>query len=99
VPVNAYNGVASVSVPLYTIDAGSGQIPISLQYNTGGIRVSEEASSVGLGWNLIAGGSITRVMRGESDELSEWNSDISPNSEISPLNIKHLQLFVGAFLF
>ncbi len=77
VPVNAYNGVASVSVPLYTIDAGGGQIPISLQYNTGGIRVSEEASTVGLGWNLIAGGSITRVMRGEPDEMSAWSTSLN----------------------
>src|SRR6201996_5927907 len=58
VPVSPYTGTADVSVPIYTIKARGLDIPISLQYHTGGIRLKEEASSVGLGWALSAGGAI-----------------------------------------
>ena len=74
VPVNYYTGVATVSVPLYTIQADNGaQIPIGLQYNTTGIKVSQIASSAGLGWQLITGGAITRVMRDKPDENREFD--------------------------
>ncbi|MCP4458560.1 MAG: PKD domain-containing protein [Cytophagales bacterium] len=89
VPVNLYNGIASVSVPLYTIQTGGGQIPIGLQYNTGGIKVAEEASSVGLGWNLMAGGSITRVMRGRPDEQAYFTNGTSATSYKTRLKSPH----------
>ena len=77
VPVNLYNGVAGVSVPLYTVEANNGaQIPISLQYNAGGIRVDQVASTVGLGWLLSAGGSITRQIKGRPDIDYEFTSNI-----------------------
>jgi hypothetical protein len=44
-------------------------IPVSISYNTGGIRVSQIASDIGIGWNLNAGGSITRSMRGLPDDV------------------------------
>ena len=68
-PVNLYNGTASVSVPLYEAQANNGaKVPVSLVYNTGGIKVNEVAGAAGLGWRLVAGGTITRVMRSEPDE-------------------------------
>ena len=72
-PVNNYTGIASVSVPLYDMATNSGsQIPIALQYNTGGIKVEEVASVAGLGWNLQAGGAITRVMRHHADDQAKF---------------------------
>lgn len=69
IPVNLYTGVASVSVPLYTVQSNTGgSVPIGLQYNAGGIKVREIAGSAGLGWHLQAGGAITRVMRDRPDE-------------------------------
>lgn len=50
IPVSKYTGIPDISIPLYTIDLGSLQIPISLSYHPAGVRVEAEASWVGLGW-------------------------------------------------
>ncbi|WP_103863402.1 hypothetical protein [Aquimarina sp. I32.4] len=64
-PVNTNLGTTNISIPLYTIKQGDIEIPISLSYNaTSGIRVNEEASWVGLGWTLNAGGAIVRSVKG-----------------------------------
>jgi len=67
IPVSAYTGIPSISIPIYTIDSRGLQVPISLSYHAGGVRVEEEASWVGLGWSLNAGGAITRNIRGKDD--------------------------------
>jgi YD repeat-containing protein len=67
VPVNIYNGTASISIPLYTLREGDIELPISLDYHTGGIRLNERAGWVGLGWALNAGGIITRNIKGHDD--------------------------------
>ena len=75
-PVNLYNGTASVDIPLYTASANNeANVPVALQYNGGGIRVNEIASVAGLGWQLGAGGSITRVVRGLPDEQAPFRTD------------------------
>ena len=67
VPVSPYTGTASVTVPIYTVQAKGISVPISLAYHTGGIRVKEESSVVGLGWALDAGGSISRTIMDQDD--------------------------------
>jgi hypothetical protein len=67
-PVSYYTGVPSVSVPIYDLKDGSAKVPVSLTYHPSGIRVSEVASWVGLGWALNAGGMITRSVHGAPDE-------------------------------
>jgi hypothetical protein len=69
IPVGYYTGIPNVSVPLYVLTAGDLQIPVSIDYHAGGIKVEEMASSVGLGWALNAGGVITRSQRGLPDEM------------------------------
>ena len=59
-----YSGKLNINIPLYNIKAGSLEIPVSLSYNMGGIRVSQFASSCGLGWSLNTGGIVTRQVRG-----------------------------------
>lgn len=66
-PISLYNGTPEINIPLYTLKDGSIEIPISLRYNTSGIKVNEEASWVGLGWNLDVGGVITRQAVGGID--------------------------------
>jgi hypothetical protein len=67
IPVSTYTGVADISIPLYEISNKEIKVPVSLSYHSGGIKVEEDASWVGLGWSLINGGSITRMMRGLDD--------------------------------
>src|SRR6186713_531649 len=68
IPVGEYTGIPNISIPLYTMRVGKFQLPISLNYHSGGLKVEEVASSVGLGWALSAGGVITRSMHGAPDE-------------------------------
>lgn len=67
-PVGLYNGNPDLSVPLYAIQDGAIQLPIALRYNNSGIKVEEEASWVGLGWNLNVGGVITQNVMGCYDQ-------------------------------
>ncbi len=70
VPIDLFSGSATVGVPIYAIENNNGsQIPISLQYKTRAFQVSEIATSVGLGWELIAGGAITRMVKDLPDEV------------------------------
>src|SRR5882724_4929646 len=48
-PVGYATGTAAVSVPIYTVKNGSLEVPVSLSYHTGGIKVEEAASWIGLG--------------------------------------------------
>jgi hypothetical protein len=68
-PVGLFTGTPQINIPLYSIDAQGLTIPISLSYSSNGIRVSELASVVGLGWSLNAGGVITRSLNDNQDEL------------------------------
>jgi hypothetical protein len=70
-PVNLYTGVPAISIPIYEIKTGSLTVPVSLTYHAGGIRYEEQASWVGLGWILNAGGVITRNVKGLADEKNE----------------------------
>ncbi|WP_207515624.1 hypothetical protein [Longitalea luteola] len=67
IPVSYYTGVANINIPLYEVKNKDISIPISLAYHSSGIKVEEEASWVGLGWSLMSGGSITRMVRGLDD--------------------------------
>lgn len=65
--VNEFTGTANISIPIYTLSSRHLNVPITLSYHPTGIKVSEEASWVGLGWDLIAGGRITVETRGSVD--------------------------------
>ncbi|WP_158826718.1 hypothetical protein [Mucilaginibacter lacusdianchii] len=68
VPVSLFRGTPQITVPMYSFRYGDIQIPISLNYNASGVRVDDIASSVGLGWSMLAGGVISRTVRGGPDE-------------------------------
>lgn len=88
-PTDKYTGVVNVEIPLYEINTGSGTLPISLHYLTTGIRVDDISSSVGLGWELSAGGKITRVVRGEPDNFEQ----LKITSDLSSWNQKQFELY------
>lgn len=86
-PIGLYNGTPEVNVPLYTLKDGAIEIPITLRYNTSGIKVNEEADRVGLGWNLNVGGVITRQAVGGIDRQpilgsESYNADKNFNAII-----------------
>ena len=66
-PVNEYAGIPNIGIPLCTVQEDNINLPISLNYHSGGIQVSEESGNVGLGWSCNSGGMITRVVNGYPD--------------------------------
>ena len=67
VPVDYSTGKTNVTIPLTAIQSGSLSVNVSLNYYGGGIKVDQDATTVGLGWSLFAGGVITRQVRGIPD--------------------------------
>lgn len=78
-PVSYYSGTPGISIPLYEIAIDNFKIPISLSYYASGIKVSQEASWVGLGWSLNAGGCISRSVQCFDDFLEYLYPGVSPN--------------------
>jgi len=68
VEVSKYTGVPQISVPIYTISENGIQIPVSLNYHSGGIKVEEHSGWTGLGWSLSAGGIVSRSVVGLADD-------------------------------
>jgi len=71
-PISLSTGTITLDVPLYNLQVDKDlSIPIGLNYNTGGVQVNEVPGMVGLGWNLIASGNITRNIRGKIDVVNQ----------------------------
>lgn len=68
--VNLSKGIADISIPLYTLNAGNFALPIALTYQPTGIKTNQEATWVGLGWSLQAGAQIILDVRDTPDENS-----------------------------
>lgn len=78
-PVTEYMGKANVDIPLFDIKLPKVSVPIRLGYNYTGFRPAEVASNIGLGWDLQAGGVITRSIKGRVDEDVEKKWADIPN--------------------
>jgi hypothetical protein len=69
--VNLPSGSATFSLPIFNWQDDKSRLNsvIALNYSSGdGLKVNDVASNVGQGWNMIAGGSITRMQVGEPDD-------------------------------
>jgi hypothetical protein len=97
IPVSLYDGTPDVSIPIYTVKCGSLTLPITLSYNYNGLRPREDASWVGLGWNLNAGGAITRIVQGYVDETRTPLSDNYDQLDVldSINDVTDRQVFLG----
>ncbi|HEX7870761.1 MAG TPA: hypothetical protein VF455_11680, partial [Chryseobacterium sp.] len=82
IPVNNYTGIPDISLPLINVPTSSKDfnIDISLKYHASSTAVSEIASDVGLGWNLFAGGTISRTIRGLADEVFKLDGSSEPGN-------------------
>ncbi len=67
IPVSLYTGVPEISIPIEDIKVGNYSLPVSVSYHASGIKLDQEASQVGLGWCLNAGGMISRVINAGDD--------------------------------
>jgi len=72
--VDGFNGKTKISIPIYEIKQDGLVIPVQLVYNSGGIKVDQFATEVGLGWSLDAGVTIDKEIVGSNDYRSVWSS-------------------------
>jgi hypothetical protein len=81
VPVNTNTGTPNISIPLASLPTRSKDVNVNveLSYHPSGISFNNKASDVGLGWNLIGDGVISRTMNNMPDEYSipYWQSRLS----------------------
>jgi YD repeat-containing protein len=82
-PVSYNTGLPQISIPIYTVKSGSLSLPVSLSYHASGLKVQEEASWVGAGWALNAGGCITRTVIGAADDQGLQSVNICTNGHYS----------------
>lgn len=66
VPVSYYTGIPDISIPLVSIPTNSPNVKVNLQlkYHPLNAKPEDRAGETGLGWSLIAGGTISRTVRG-----------------------------------
>jgi hypothetical protein len=77
--VDMFRGTLNTSIPIHSHNGREIRLPISMSYTANGIKVDQIASNVGLGWNLNAGGRITRIVSGNADDRTTANTDRCPN--------------------
>lgn len=58
------HGIVEFNVPFFSYSNNGADLGIGIRYQTGGVLVNQYASNVGLGWDMYAGGSIKREIRG-----------------------------------
>lgn len=66
--VDEFTGAVGAGMGLYSLNTSGRSFPVGISYSGSGIKVDDYASNVGLGWNLYAGGSITKITRGLDDD-------------------------------
>jgi len=83
--VDVFSGDFNYNIPLLTVPGPNGGYPINLAYHST-IGMEDEASWVGLGWNINPG-AITRQMRGLPDDFNgefvKKEMNIRPNRTIA----------------
>ena len=72
--VDQCTGQPSIALPIYTLRQGTLELPISIGYQSGGVRMMQEVSTAGLSWRLDCGASIGRTVIGKPDELNGNNT-------------------------
>jgi hypothetical protein len=78
--VNLQTGSAVFSLPMFNWQDDKSRLNsvVALSYSSGnGLKVNDVASNVGQGWNLVAGGVITRMQVGEPDDQMAYNGNSS----------------------
>lgn len=66
--INYYTGLPEVALDMFTLEGREFSLPISLSYDASGVRTDDLSGSVGMKWNLNAGGYVLRELVGLPDE-------------------------------
>ncbi|WP_314057650.1 hypothetical protein, partial [Empedobacter brevis] len=80
--ISGNKGGFSHQLPIYSLKNGDINLNLNLTYYTDGVKVNDIAGLVGMGWNLNAGGMITRVVKGLPDEHSQTENFRPPVDDL-----------------
>jgi hypothetical protein len=96
--VDLFSGDFTYNIPLFNLPGPDGGYPINLAYHSG-VQMDQEASWVGLGWNINMG-TINRQVRnlpddfgGESEENITIKTDMRPNWTVGVGASKTTEIF------
>lgn len=84
VPVSYYTGIPDITIPLASISSSNSNFKMtaSLKYHPLNAKPADKAGETGLGWSLVAGGTISRTVRNSVDELSvSYGTSGAPSSK------------------
>lgn len=81
---NPHTGAASTSIPIYGLKVSGFTLPIRLNYTTNGFKPNQDIGRVGSGWNLDAGGVVSRIVYGKPDDGTD---------NTVPLTVSELQSY------
>jgi YD repeat-containing protein len=95
--VNLNTGDFSYTLPLSEVPGPYGGYPISMSYHAG-IGPNQEATMVGLGWSLNAGGAINRNLRGAPDDQSH-GGDLAFVYAFSSTTVIDVDVSVPIYIF
>ena len=95
VQVGEYSGKPEISIPIYNVKTGDLQFPINLYYDATGIRVDQEATWVGLGWELSTIAAINYRVIGKSDQNSMFYNE---NQTVRTPSWKYFQILFDDLL-
>lgn len=102
IPIDYSTGVPDISIPLMSISDRDITVDLSLSYHARGLKIDQEATWVGLGWVLNAGGVITRDIRDRPDIGNQERpiiEDFVPDRS-SPLNYeKSLNKYLSTAIY
>ncbi len=73
--VNYATGSPNISIPIGSLSVNGINLPITLSYNSTGVKVDEYSSMVGNGWTCSSGGVVSRTIFDKPDEVRESSSD------------------------
>lgn len=108
-PVNMSTGIANIDLPIYEVVEGNIRIPISISFSTGGIKVNQTPTCLGIGWTLNCGGMIYQKVNGLDDLGGNegdipgggtyFNPDMTNVSPIPPLiqPVNNIKEFIAFF--
>ncbi len=92
IPIGMFTGAINYEIPICTFKANKLTLPISLHYNSNGIKVDQISSNVGLGWSLNAGGVVTRIVRDQDDQDNQTffpKEDIISGFHTNPIAMQY----------
>ncbi|REC49972.1 hypothetical protein DRF67_00020 [Chryseobacterium pennipullorum] len=69
--IGEFTGSPNINIPLLKFKGNSLEMDLLLSYTSPGIKVDEKDGYFGLGWTLIAGGVINRIVRGKNDFVNK----------------------------